>query len=156
MATRVTFNLIDHSGEMTKTVVWLEDIAGDGSNWADILVSVGLMEAALLVATECNHVSTVINYETGNTPAVPPAEVIAQREIAIRVKMVDVSTGDYTSFTVPGPAEGFYPPTGVKGDYIPLSNAIFAALILVLEANLVSPDGNAVEVVEGRLIGRNS
>jgi hypothetical protein len=153
---QVSFNLIDHSGERTATHVNVEDIESDGSNMATVLASISALQVALLLATDCNHVSTTFTMTTDTSIATPPATVTAQREIAVRVKMVDNVNNKPTSFTVAGPATTFYPPTGVPGDYIPLDNAIFAALITVLEANLTSPDGNPVTVVEGRLIGRNS
>lgn len=156
MATQVTVNLIDHSGEMTRTQFYLPDIESDGSNWGDVTDAIALLQAALLVATDCEHVSTTISVPYATASGTPPATVTAQREIAVRVKLRDTVTGGTNYVTVPGPVTGFYPPTGVKGDFIPLDNVIFAAYILVLEANLVSNLGNPVEVVEGRLVGRNS
>jgi hypothetical protein len=87
---------------------------------------------------------------------VPPSTATAQREIAVKVKYIDTVTNKPYFFTVGGPAVTFYPPQGVPGDYIPLNNVVFAAFITVLETNLVSPVGNPIQVVEGRLIGRNS
>lgn len=156
MSTKVTVSLIDHSAELTRTQFYLDDIAADGSNWASITAAIDLLVAGLLVATDCDHVSTTVSVDYDFGDGVPPATVTAQREIAIQVTYRDTVTGEKGRFTVPGPVTGFYPPTGVKGDYIPLDNVIFAAFILVIEANMVSRDGNAIEVVEGRLIGRNS
>jgi len=153
---QVSFNLIDYSSERTSTKVNVADLESDGSNMAAVLASISALQTALLLTTDCNHVSTTFTQTTDTNVATPPSVVTAQREFSIRVKAVDTVTNEFTSFTVPGPAEAFYPPQGVPGDYIPLSNAMFAALILVLEANLVSPAGNPIEVVEGRLMGRNS
>jgi hypothetical protein len=155
-STKVTFNMIDHSGEPTRSVLHFVAMEDDGSNLATILTAVGVAQAAILAASDCNHVSTIISVETDTTAAVPPSTVTAQREIAVRVKMVGADTNEITSFTVPGPATGFYPPTGVKGDYIPLDNAVFSVLITAMEAILKTPGGEDVEVVEGRLVGRNS
>lgn len=152
----VRFNLLDYSNERTATIVNVEDIEGDGSNMAAVLTSIGALQTALLLTTDLNHVSTSFSQVTDTTVATPPSTATAQREIAVRIKYVDTVTNKPYSFTVGGPAVAFYPPQGVPGDYIPLDNAIFAAFITVLEANLVSPVGNPIEVVEGRLVGRNS
>lgn len=155
-ATQVNVVLIDHSGELTRTVFWLEELESDGSNYGDITDEIDLLVAALLVATDCEHVSTNISIAYDEGSGAPPATVTAQREIAVRLKYRDTVTAKYHTTTVPGPVTTFYPPTGVKGDYIPLDNVVFAAYILVIEANMVSPEGNAIEVIEGRLVGRNS
>jgi hypothetical protein len=158
MPTTVSVNLIDHSGEPTRTKFYVETL--DDTNYDalfdPITGSVSLLQAALLVATDCEHVSTVASVEMEPGTGVPPATVTAQREIAIRVSYRDTVNGRKGSFTVPGPITTFYPPTGVPDDIIPLDNVIFAALILVIEANAISRDDNPIEVVEGRLVGRNS
>jgi len=152
----VSFNLIDYSGERTSTKMNVEDLEGDGSNMAAVLTSIGLLQTALLLATDLNHVSTTFTMTTDTTTATPPSTATAQREIAVRIKYVDDVTNEAGSFTVGGPAVTFYPPQGVPGDYIPLDNAVFEAFITVIEANVVSRAGNAITVVEGRLVGRNS
>jgi hypothetical protein len=150
--------MVDHSGEPTATKVWVEEL--DASNFDELFNpvtgKVSLLQAALMVATDCEHVSTNLSYNSDTGTGVPPATVTAQREIAIRVTYRDSVNARVGHFTVPGPIIAFYPPTGIKNDIIPLDNVIFAALILVIEANALSQDGNAIEVVEGRLIGRNS
>lgn len=152
----VSFNLIDYSGERTSTKVHVADIAGDGANMAAVLASISALQTALLLTTDLNHVSTTFSQVVDTTVATPPSTATAQREIAVRIKYIDSTTNTPYSFTVGGPAVTFYPPQGVPGDYIPLDNAVFAAFITVLEANLKSPVGNAIQVVEGRLVGRNS
>lgn len=151
-ATTLVFNMIDHSGEKSRTKVYLEELLGDGSNWDDILVSEGLLRTALFLTTDMAEVGSDVSIPIHTGAGTPPSAVNAQREIAIRVKYRDTVNGRYGHFTVPGPKTTFYPPTG--SDVVPLDNVIFAAFILVLEANLVSRDENAITVVEGRLIGR--
>jgi hypothetical protein len=135
---------------------YLPELESDGSNYEDITDALALLQAGLLVATDCAHVSTTLTipYDTGS--GAPPATVTAQRELAVRIKYRDAVTGRIEHATVPGPITTFYPPTGVKGDYIPLDNVVFAAYIILMEANMVSQDDNAIEVLEGRLTGRNS
>jgi hypothetical protein len=158
MPTQITVNLIDHSGEMTGTKFYVETL--DDSNYDalfdPVTGAVSLLQGALMAATDCEHVSTVASLVSDTGTGVPPATVTAQREIAIRVKVRDTVNGRTGHFSVPGPITTFYPPTGVKDDIVPLDNVVFAALILIIEANMVSRDDNAIEVVEGRLVGRNN
>ncbi len=151
-ATTLVFNMIDHSGEKSRTKVYLEELASDGSNWDDILTSEGLLRTALYLTTDMAEVGSDVSIPIHTGAGTPPSAVNAQREIAIRVKYRDTVNGRYGHFTVPGPKTTFYPPVG--SDVVPLDNVIFAAFILALEANLVSRDENAITIVEGRLIGR--
>jgi hypothetical protein len=158
MPTEVTVNLIDHSGEPTRTKFYVETL--DDTNFDalfdPVTGDISLLQGALMAATDCEHVSTVASIVSDTGTGVPPATVTAQREIAIRVSYRDTVNGRKGSFTVPGPVTGFYPPTGVKDDIVPLDNVVFAALIILIEANMISRDDNAIEVVEGRLVGRNT
>jgi hypothetical protein len=150
----LTFNMIDHSGEKSRTKVYLEGLESDGSNWDDILTSEGLLRTALYLTTDMAEVGSDVSIAVHTGSGTPPATVTAQREEAIRVKYRDAVNGRYGHFTVPGPKTTFYPPTG--SDVVPLDNVIFAAFITVLEANLLSRDGNAISIVEGRYIGRSN
>ena len=152
--TTLTFNMIDHSGEKSRTKVYLEELLGDGSNWDDILVTEGLLRTALYLTTDMAEVGSDASVAIHTGAGTPPSTVTAQREWGIRVKYRDTVNGRYGHFTVPGPKTTFYPPTG--SDVVPLDNVIFAAFITVLEAQILSRDGNAVSVVEGRLIGRSN
>lgn len=154
-ATHVSVNLIDWSGEVTRCQFFVPAIAADGSNYAAVNTAIDNLRTALLVATDCHELNTTISIEQHSGLGTLPTVASAQREIAVRIKYRDIVTGDFGFVTCPGPDTLFYPPQGVKGDFIPLDNAIFAAFILVIEANMKSPAGNGVDVVEGRLIGRN-
>ena len=157
-ASRIAFNMIDHSGEPTATKLWVEAL--DNSNFDELFAAVtgkvSLLQAALFLTTDCEHVSTHLSHQSDQGTGVPPTTVTAQREIAVRVTYRDTVNGRVGHFTVPGPKTTMYPPTGVKDDIIPLDNVILAALIVVIELNAVSEDGNAIEVTQARLIGRNS
>lgn len=152
--TTLTFNMIDYSGEKTRTKVYLPAVAGDGTNWDDILTSEGLLRTALYLTTDMHEISSDVSVEVHTGAGTPATVETAQREWAIRVKYRDATNGRYGHFTVPGPKTTFYPPQG--SDVVPLDNVIFAAFITVLEANLKSRDGNAINIVEGRLIGRSN
>jgi len=155
MATHVSVNLLDYSGETTRSQFYVAALAADGSNWAAIKADIDALRVALLIATGCSHINTTVSIEEATGSGALPADASAQRELAIRIKYRDDVTGEFGFVTCPGPIVTFYPPQGVKGDFIPLDNAVFAAFILVIEADMVSRDGNAITIVEGRLVGRN-
>ena len=154
--TRATITLIDYSGETTKTGFYLPEMDEHGDNYDDIIGRLFAVQTAVVDASDCEHVSTtfIVPYSRGMYG--PPAIVTAQREIALRIKYRDTITGDIEYATVPGPIEAFYPPQGIKGDYVPLDNVVFAPYIAAIEANIVSKRGNTITVLEGRLVGRNS
>ena len=157
MATQVAFSTIDHSGEMSSTKVYVEQL--DNSNYDDIFGVAGhvaLLAAELALCTDCVVTGWSASVNEAVNPAVPPSTVTAQREIAIRVKYVDSVNGRYGTFNIPGPKTTLYPPRGVKDDIVPLDNVILAALIIVAEAQMVSRDDNAIEIIEARLVGRNN
>lgn len=157
-ASKITVTMVDHSGELTKTQFYVEQL--DATNYDELFNAVtgkvSLLQGALMAATDCEHVSTTLTHESDTGTGVPPSTVTAQREIAIRVKYRDTVNNDIGYITVPGPVTGFYPATGVPNDIIALDNVVFAAFITLIEANAVSRDGNSINVVEGRLVGRNS
>lgn len=156
MATKLTVNMTDYSGEKTSTHFWLPNILADGTNYAAVLTAAQTLANGVLAASDCDGADAFLSVRALDGPGTTPTIVTAQREIGVRVQYTDDVNGRVGSFVVPGPLTTFYPPQGVPGDYIPLSNVIFAAFILVLEANAKSQDGNAITVTEGRLIGRNN
>jgi len=151
-ATKIHFGMIDHSSESCGPSVYVEEL--DNSNYDAIDTSVGLVQVALGVLSDCNFVRTTMGVELAAGGGTAPATVTAQREIGIRVGYRDTVTGRMESFVVPGPATTFYPATGT--DVIPLDNVVAAAFIAVFEANCVSQDGNPVNVVSMRLVGRSN
>ena len=154
--TKAVLNLIDYSGESTSVKFYLPELETDGSNFEDITDALDLLVAGVITSSDLTQISTNITIPHGTGSGTPPSVFSAQRELAIRIKYRDTVTGRFEYTTVPGPVEAFYPPQGVKGDYVALNNFVFANYIIVLEANMVSQDGNAIEVVEGRLVGRNT
>lgn len=155
-STKVRFSLVDYSAEPTSTGLHFEEL--DDTNYDDLFNpvtgSVSLIQAALLLLTACNHVRTTASIESDTGSGAIPSEPTAQREIALRVQYRDTANAKKYRFDVPGPVSGLYPPQGT--DQVPLDNIIAAAFITVFEAQCVSPDGNPVEVVSIRLVGRAS
>lgn len=152
MAAKVHFGMIDHSAEACGPSLYFDD--ADEPDYTDLAAAAALVETALDILTDCGMTRTTLSAQLAAQNEAVPATVTAQREIAVRVTYRDTVTGKYERFDVPGPATTFYPGSGT--DVIPLDNLVAAAFILVFEANCVSMDGNAVEVTNIRLVGRNN
>jgi hypothetical protein len=152
MAVKVHFGMSDHSAEACGPSMYFDD--ADAPDFTDAQTAAGLVETALDILTDCAMTKTTLSAVIAAQNEGTPSVVTAQREIAVRVTYKDTVTGKFERFDVPGPATTFYPGAGT--DVIPLDNVIAAAFILVFEANCVSMDGNAVEVTNIRLVGRNN
>lgn len=156
-ATPVQYGMLDHSNEKTSVQVYFPEIDSDGGNWADLFTGLGnsydLVKTAIAAVSDLNFTrSTASVVVDESSPSIPSATT-AQREVAVRIHYSDTVTNGKFRFDIPGPATAFIP-TGT--DEYDLSNIGVAALIAVLEANLVSPDGNAITVNSMRFVGRNS
>jgi hypothetical protein len=152
MAAKVHFGMIDHSSEACGPSLWFDDT--DSPDLTDAFTAAGLVGTALNLLTDCGFTRTTVSAVVAQANDAPPADVHAQREIAIRVTYKDSVNGKSERFDIPGPVDGVYP--GVGTDVIPLDNVAAAAFIAVFEAQCVSQDGNAVEVTGIRLVGRNN
>jgi len=152
MATKVRLGLMDVSSEQTSVNFYVPDLTN--ANLDALETAIGLLQAEALVISDCAHLSTQFSHVTDIASFSPATESTAHREIALKVTYRDTVNGRVGHLTIPGPTSLAYPPAGT--DVVPLSNVVAAAFIAVFEANAVSRDGNAVEVTQVRLIGRNS
>lgn len=155
---RVNVEFVDHSDERTSSKFWVEALtdANFDTLFDPVTGKVSLIQGAMVVASQCAHAKTNLSYTSDTSAGTPPAGVHAQREIAIRIGFRDTVNSRTGHWTVPGPIDALYPPTGVKGDIVALDNAALVILLAVLTANALSEDGNAVTVYEARLVGRNN
>jgi len=146
---------IDHSGEKSRTEMYLVPLAAGGANQAAVVTSHDNVKAAIAVVTLCNFTASTLLH--GYDPDVPviPANDFAQREIGLWVQYVDVTTSKYYSLTIPGPDLALL--AQANTDEVDIAaNVTAAALVLVLEAELRSELGNAIQVTRMRIIGRRS
>jgi hypothetical protein len=154
-STEVNFGLLDYSNEPSRTRLYFEEL--DDENYAGLFGTLGAVpvaQEALEILTGCTRTGTTATILVDAGSSLPPENVNAQREIAIRVSYQDTVTAKRYRFDVPGPIDELYPPQGT--DIVPLSNLIAAAFIAVFEEVCRSVDGNAVVVTSIRLVGRNN
>jgi len=99
-------------------------------------------------------VSTLQHGYDTDVPVIPASEN-AQREIALWVQYVDTTTSKYYSMSIPGPDLTLLAQANTD-EVDSVANVTAAALVLVLEAELRSELGNAIQVTRMRIIGRRS
>jgi hypothetical protein len=155
MTSKVTVSFRDHSNEVGRTQFLLDEIAGDGSNYAALVTAASTIQGAIDDITLLDDAGYQLADILGSDPGSIPASNLAQREYGLRIYLVD-NQGWKGTMTIPGPdLSALTIPEG--GDAVTLADAsVMAALVTALEADAISPDGNAVEVVRARVVGRNN
>lgn len=153
MPLKITQGYIDRSGEKSRSQFFVAEGAGD--DYTQSFVDANDVQGGIAVITLCNFTDmTGSKLITVDTPVIP-SSVNAQREIALWIQYVDTVTGDYGSMTIPGPDLTLV--SQANTDEVDIAaNVTMAAFVVILEANLVSEAGNAIEVTRARIIGRRS
>jgi hypothetical protein len=85
--------------------------------------------------------------------ALPTAEE-AQRELGLRIFYIDTTTQKKYHFTIPGPDLSLMVSAGF--DQVDWSGTEMAALETALETSMKSPDGNAISITSGYVVGRRN
>lgn len=154
--TKVSLTFLDASGE--KSTVQYCAPALSALNIASISDNADYGVAATLAAniaslSLCTPISAQIAGEIAKSAQTPPGSNYAQREIGLLITYSDNVTGKTFRLTVPGPD---WANMGLAGsDQIDPADAAWLAFKADFEAGAVSPDGNPVTVVSGKLVGRN-
>jgi len=154
--TKVNIGMVDHSAEKTSIGINIPMLESDnfGDLFAATTGAVDLLETAVETLSDCKTTRTTSSITNNTDENDPPSAVTAQREIAMRFTYRDTVTGSAGHFDVPGPKTALYPATG--SDVFDLTNVTIAAAVVVFEAQVVSPAGNAINVTGARLVGRNN
>lgn len=153
MAWKITQGFIDHSREFSATQFYVDESTGDDN--AASIVDANDVQTGIAAVSLCNFTNlTMQKLLEADTPTTP-ADNNAQRELALWVQYVDATTGKYGSMQIPGPDLSLL--AQANTDEVDITaNLTMAAFVVVLEANLVSDAGNAIEVTRARIIGRRS
>jgi hypothetical protein len=131
----------------------LPDITAGGADY-DALVTAG---AAMVSAIETISVGQLRKEQIAINEAyeVGDADAGAYRELGMKVFWADTTAETEGHFTIPCPD-----PVGawlqVGTDIVDITDTDVAALITATEANVLSPDGNAVNVSRIVIVGRRS
>jgi len=156
MPASVTYNMIGHSGERSRVTLGLPVLTG--ANYDDVTGngatdSVGALRIAIGAISLMNFESAAVGAITHPDAGGLPTDPNAQRERGLRVFYTDDVTSKKYHFTIPGPDMTLVAQAGT--DVVDhTSNVAAVALVAVLEAEMRSPDGNAITVTGMRTVGR--
>jgi|MudIll2142460700_1097286.scaffolds.fasta_scaffold21297_3 hypothetical protein len=154
--TQLQFTFVDHSKEQTKVTFYVAEVAADGSNWDDLVTDVAsvraLSGAAINAITGLNEIRSGVSVpDFAETAVVYPAYG-HDRELAVRFIYQDDTTGTLYRFDIPDPVDIF----SDNSDEVDMSNALVIALKAIVDADWVSPAGNACTLLRGYKVGRNN
>lgn len=153
------FGMVDHSAEQSGTLLYVDPVAVDGTNWDTLITDVAtsvhdLLKAGIITITKLNMTRTTLSIIVDESAGSIPAAADAQREWYIKFLYQDTDNGNkkYT-YTIPAPVDAVVP-SGT--DEVSLANVLIAAWVTLFEAYCLSPEGGAVDVLSARIGGRNS
>lgn len=152
----ITFSLIDHAGEVSR-IRFNEAQAGVGTIAALLgeanPATAGSLAEAVMGITTCNLVKSEVGAggTTGNNT--PPADTQSHREIGFLVTYTDTVTGKKYHVTIPAP-DLVNIPVGLK-DVVDMQDPLMQALKVAMDANVLSPAGNATTVDGALMVGRS-
>lgn len=154
---RVSIGFIDHSGEKSTTKFYIEPFANTAAAdlGTDLVDKHDAVKAAIAAVTLCNFTTSHMSVAYDVDSAVVPTDAFAQRETALWIQWQDSVNGKYGSMSIPGPDLDLLAQAGT--DEVDLaSNVAAIALTGVLELNLVSEFGNAINITRMRIVGRSN
>lgn len=156
MAGKVVLSFLDASGETGRVAYSIPDVTA--ANLAasldqSVFATAGGLAAAIASLSLCTPVGTELVANNDKLTPTPPGSLYAQREIGLMVSYADNVNAKKYRITIPGPD---WANIGLAGsDQIDPNDAAWTAFKTAFETHAVSPDGNAVTVTGGQLVGRN-
>ena len=152
---KASWSYRDKSDEISSVEVTVADVSAGGADFDTVMADVAALGAAFLAATECVQAREMFNQAVDTKDPATPTDVLAQRESALRIFYADDVTGEVYHVSLPGPdwdSIDLLPNT----DLADLTDAPVNAIVTALEANGLSPVGNAITVLRAVQVGRNN
>lgn len=156
MTLKANFRYRDHSSEIGSFSLIFPEISAGGADYDAVILAMSDVETAITAITLCDEAGYgYTDILAGDLDTVPSSEY-AQRELGLRVFLVDDVNGRKSHFTVPGPDLASL--TILAGtDFVDLADAgIMAQVVTDVEAECLSQDGNAVSVLRAVIVGRRN
>lgn len=156
MTTKGQFSYRDRGSEVGSLMLHFDNVDAGGANYDAVIAAITGIEADILAITLCTSAGYGMQDAIGGDSDTVPTENFAQREIGLRVFLVDDVNGRKSHFTIPGPDLDSL--TILDGtDFVDLADAsIMATLVAAVEADAQSVDGNAVSVLRAVIVGRRN
>jgi hypothetical protein len=145
----------DRSQEISKCELTVADISAGGADFDTVMADVAALGAALEGISNCIMAREVLTQTVTTKNPASTSDEYANRESALRVFYGDSVTGEVYHISIPGPDwenVGMHANT----DLADLEDTELAAFVTALEANALSPVGNAIEVIRAVQVGRHN
>ena len=152
---KASWSYRDKSDEISNVEITVADVSAGGADFDTVMADVAALGAALLAATECVQAREMFNQAVDTKDPATPTDVLAQRESALRIFYADDVTGEVYHISLPGPdwdSIDLLPNT----DLADLTDSPLNAIVAALEANALSPVGNAITVLRAVQVGRHN
>lgn len=153
---QVTFTLRDRSDEYSAVQFPIAEPAGDGSDYTAVLADVAGIQAAIGALTLCNIAKRSMAVNQVAVDDERPASPYAQREIGLRLFWQETG-GLFRKghLTIAGPDLALIETPG--SDLVDLAGVTAVnTLVGLLEAFMLSPNGQNVEFYRGVIVGRRN
>lgn len=147
---------IDSCGERSVVSLPLPTITGanlDATLLKTVVTNAAVLAGKLVALSVCNAIHSSVSLPKVRQAETLPTAATAVRELGLMVSYQDNTTGKKYHFVIPGPDTSKLTP---GTDNINPADSDWVALKAALEADIVSPDGNAITVIGGKLVGRNN
>lgn len=149
-----TIKYLDYSDEVSTVSFNVATPSGASYDWAALAASVDAVGDAIDDICLCTRSKEQVNVNLQDGSLARPSDTAAQREVGLRIFYVDDTTQKKYHVTIPGPDTSLMASPGF--DIVDWSGTEMAALETAFEANVLSPDGNAVSILTGKIVGRRN
>jgi hypothetical protein len=152
---KASWSYRDRSREISTLEITVADVSAGGADFDAVMADVAALGAAFLAATECIQATEIFRQTVDTKSPTVPTDPHAQRESAMRIFYSDDSTGEVYHVSLPGPdwdTVDLIPNT----DLVDLTDAPMDDIVTAIEANALSPLGNAVTVLRAVQVGRHN
>lgn len=152
----VIFTLRDRSDEYSAVSFPIAEPAGDGSDYATVLTDVGAIETAIGALTLCTIAKEAIRVNQNSPDDTRPSSAYAQRELGLRLFWQETG-GNFKKghLTIAGPDLALIETPG--SDEVDLAGVTAVnTLVGLLEANMLSPNGENITFYRGVIVGRRN
>ena len=152
---KASWSYRDKSDEISNLEMNVADVSAGGADFDAVMADVAALGAAFLAATECVQAREMFNQAVDTKDPATPTDVFAQRESGLRIFYGDDTTGEVYHVTLPGPdwdSVDLLPNT----DLADLTDEPVASIVTAIEANGLSPVGNAITVLRAVAVGRHN
>lgn len=145
---------LDYSGEKSSVSFNVATPSGAAFDWDALAAVVDAVADVIDDVCLCTRGPDSIRVELAAGSVAYPVSEDAQREAGLRIFYHDTSTNKKYHVTIPGPDKSLMAVAGT--DRVDWAGTEMAALETAFEANVLSPDGNAVAIDNGFLVGRRN